>query len=208
MVYAIEDIARALKEAREAKSLSQRALSTKAGLTQAHISSIENAGSDVRLSNLMELARVLDLELMLVPRKIVPAVQGLVRNSGGASPGTPPPRKTIRFLERAFDKLASLHPQPKDFPELRSIVSTLRSFNLNTEQIRAVEAAAKEAKRLRDALQKIEFGGILPAAESHRLSQITNRLRAIRNAAMHSIAAQDMNRVLRAYELDDGEADG
>ena len=88
-------------------------MGTKAGLTQAHISSIENAGSDVRLSNLMELARVLDLELMLVPRKVVPAVQGLVRNFGGASPGPSPPSKTIRFLERSFDELARASASPK-----------------------------------------------------------------------------------------------
>jgi len=37
MTYATEDIARTLKGAREAKGLSQRALSAKAGLTQTHI---------------------------------------------------------------------------------------------------------------------------------------------------------------------------
>ncbi len=79
MVYAIEDIARRLKEAREAKGLSQRALSARVRLTQAHISNIENAAADLHLSNLLELARALDFEVMLVPRKAVPAVQGLVR---------------------------------------------------------------------------------------------------------------------------------
>ena len=80
MAYTTEDIALTLKNARERKGLSQRALSAKIGLTQAHISKIENAAVDIQLSNLLELARALDLEVMLVPRKAVPAVQGLIRS--------------------------------------------------------------------------------------------------------------------------------
>lgn len=204
MVYAIEDIARTLKEAREAKGLSQRALSAKVGLTQAHISNIENAGSDVRLSNLMELARVLDLEVMIVPRKAVAAAQGLVRNIAAASPVPAPPSKTVRYLERSYEKFEGLHPAPKDMGELRNIVSSFRARDLNKEQIHAVTAAAQDLRRLADALQKT---GTSPAEMQH-LAQITNRLRTIRNAAVHSVPAEDMNRVLRAYELDDGGSGG
>src|SRR5438477_6544762 len=78
-MHKLEDIAATLRATREAKGLSQRALSAKAGLTQKHISRIENAEVDLRLSNLVELARALELELMLVPRQAVPAVQGLIR---------------------------------------------------------------------------------------------------------------------------------
>jgi transcriptional regulator with XRE-family HTH domain len=80
MPYSTEDLARTLKAGREAKGLSQRELSAKTGLTQAHISRIENAAVDIQLSNLLQLARALDLEVMLVPRRAVPAAQGLVRN--------------------------------------------------------------------------------------------------------------------------------
>lgn len=72
------EIARALKAAREAKGLSQRALSERSGLTQAQISKVENAG-DVRLSSLVELARALDLEIALVPRRNMPAVLSITR---------------------------------------------------------------------------------------------------------------------------------
>jgi transcriptional regulator with XRE-family HTH domain len=78
MTYELEDIARSLKAARLAKGLSQRALSAKTGMTQAHISKIENASVDLQLSSLIELARALDLELTLVPAKAVPAVRGIV----------------------------------------------------------------------------------------------------------------------------------
>jgi transcriptional regulator with XRE-family HTH domain len=80
MSYEIEPFASALKAARQDKGLSQRALSALTGLTQAHISKIENGAVDLRLSNLIELARVLELEVVLVPRRAVPAVRSLARN--------------------------------------------------------------------------------------------------------------------------------
>lgn len=81
MVYAIEYLAKALKKAREDKKLSQRALSQKIGMPQAHISKIENAAVDLQASNLIGMARALDLEVMLVPRKYVPAVASLTSTS-------------------------------------------------------------------------------------------------------------------------------
>ena len=83
MSYVTDDIAKALKKARENKGLSQRALSTKAGVPQSHISKIESGAVDLRLSSLIELARALDLELALVPRQTLPAIQSIVRNRAG-----------------------------------------------------------------------------------------------------------------------------
>ena len=63
MTYATEHIAPMLRSARETQGLSQRALSAMAGVPQSHISKIENGTVDLRVSSLVELARVLDLEL-------------------------------------------------------------------------------------------------------------------------------------------------
>jgi transcriptional regulator with XRE-family HTH domain len=68
-----------LKEARRRKRLSQRALSAKIGVPQSHISKIESGQVDLKASSLIELARVLDLEIMLVPRNLVPAIEALSR---------------------------------------------------------------------------------------------------------------------------------
>ncbi|MGB7934091.1 MAG: helix-turn-helix transcriptional regulator [Gammaproteobacteria bacterium] len=81
MSYATEHIGSTIKAAREGRGLSQRALSKKAGVPQSHISKIENGAVDLRVSSLVELGRVLDLELMLVPRKATPAVQSIIRTS-------------------------------------------------------------------------------------------------------------------------------
>ena len=82
--YKIEHITDALKAARKRKGLSQRELSERSGVPQSHISRIENGAVDLRLSSLIELARTLDMELLMVPRKAVPAFQSIVEGKFGS----------------------------------------------------------------------------------------------------------------------------
>lgn len=79
MPTSLTAIAGSLKAAREIKGLTQRALGERVGLPQSHISKIESGTVDLQTSNLLELARALDLELALVPRAMIPAVQALQR---------------------------------------------------------------------------------------------------------------------------------
>lgn len=81
MSYSTQTIADALKAARTRKGLSQRALSTLSGVPQAHISKIEQNAVDLRLTSLLAIAHALDLELILVPKKAVPAVQSIARTA-------------------------------------------------------------------------------------------------------------------------------
>lgn len=81
MAYENEHIAALLKEARENKGLSQRELAKRSGVPQSHISKIEAGAVDLRVSSLSALARALDLELVLVPRKAMPAVNSIVRST-------------------------------------------------------------------------------------------------------------------------------
>jgi HTH-type transcriptional regulator / antitoxin HipB len=66
-----------IKAARKKKGLSQKSLGIKVGIPQSHISKIEQGKVDLQTSSLIQLARVLDLELMLVPRQHITAVQAL-----------------------------------------------------------------------------------------------------------------------------------
>lgn len=79
MLYSVEHIGEILKQARLKKGLSQRDLSLKISLPQSHISKIERGQVDLQASSLIELSRILDLELMLIPKTLVPAVQALQR---------------------------------------------------------------------------------------------------------------------------------
>jgi transcriptional regulator with XRE-family HTH domain len=81
MTYLNDQTLKSLREARQRKGFSQRELSAKSGLPQSHISKIESGAVDLRVSRLVALARVLDLELELVPKKAVPAVKSIVRSS-------------------------------------------------------------------------------------------------------------------------------
>ncbi len=81
-MYSTEHVIQALKLARAQRRLSQRELGAKAGVPQGHISKIENGTVDLKLSSLVALARILGLEVMLVPRKLVPAVETLARSGG------------------------------------------------------------------------------------------------------------------------------
>lgn len=81
MAYELEQIAEELKAARKAKGLSQRALSALAGVPQSHISRVEKGEVDLRLSSLVQIARVLGMEVKLVPKQALPAVDTVVRST-------------------------------------------------------------------------------------------------------------------------------
>jgi transcriptional regulator with XRE-family HTH domain len=74
------DLRRALKEAREKRGWSQRDLASRLGIAQRHISGIESGKIVPRYDTLLELVRMLDRDLIMVPRALVPVVQSLVRD--------------------------------------------------------------------------------------------------------------------------------
>ncbi len=71
---------RELKEARVNRGWSQRELGSRLGLPQMHISGIESGKIVPRYDTLLELVRILDRDLLMVPRALVPAVQSLIRD--------------------------------------------------------------------------------------------------------------------------------
>ena len=74
-----------LIDARHQRGWSQAELGRRVGLPQTHISGIETGKVVPRFDTLLEIVRVLDHDLLLVPRDLVPVVQSLTRDHG--SPG-------------------------------------------------------------------------------------------------------------------------
>ena len=68
-----------IREARAKREWGQRELGAAVGLPQPHISAIESGEIVPRFDTLLDIVRVLDLDLLLVPRSLVPAVQSLIR---------------------------------------------------------------------------------------------------------------------------------
>ena len=71
--------------ARKAKGLTQAALGRQMGVPQSHLSRLEAGNVDLRTSNLLELARLVDLEVVLIPRTMLPAVRKLMEDPDGQS---------------------------------------------------------------------------------------------------------------------------
>ena len=82
-------IAERLRERRVAQHLNQTELARKLGIRQSQISDLERGVVDPRLSTVRDVARVLDSELMLIPRQLLPVVQGLVRAKGAPTKNRP-----------------------------------------------------------------------------------------------------------------------
>jgi HTH-type transcriptional regulator/antitoxin HipB len=67
-----------LRAERMARGLSQKSLGARLGMPQSHLSAIEAGKVDPRLSSVLEIARSLEHDLVLVPRKLLPAVRSIM----------------------------------------------------------------------------------------------------------------------------------
>ena len=74
------ELRRALLEARQKRGWSQRDLASHLGIGQRHISGIESGKIVPRYDTLLEIVRMLNRDLIMVPRTLVPVVQSLVRD--------------------------------------------------------------------------------------------------------------------------------
>ena len=81
------ELRRGLKDARKQHSWSQRDLARHLGIAQRHVSGIESGKIVPRYDTLLELVRLLDHDLIMVPRALVPIVQSLVRDHRKNRPG-------------------------------------------------------------------------------------------------------------------------
>ncbi len=68
LVRSAKDIGVALRRCRRVRNFTQAELAKRAGLRQSTVSQIENGLETVKLSTIVELMRVLDLEIQMQPR--------------------------------------------------------------------------------------------------------------------------------------------
>lgn len=202
MAHAGEHIIAALKAAREEKGLSQRELSRKAGVPQSHISKIEQGTVDLQLSSLIELSRVLDLEIMTVPRRLVPAVQAIVNGDETASSSSSRQGETMlraaSELRRIQDTAKRLHfadqnlEQWRRFQQTVNDLTNLRMGSKELEQIRALGETIRKLKEGPNAFKELQ--------------RTTQQLQKMRNLIAHRPAEPAaLPSVRPAYTLDEGD---
>lgn len=189
-------IIEALREAREQKKLSQRALAQLVGMPQSHISKIESGQVDLQLSSLTELARVLDLELRLVPRKAVPAVDSVVRTVAPSGQDEAQSRITDD-LRRLAERLPAFDSDPKIQESLRNALHLLQRVSLPAADIPAALNAVQTLLRATDA------GEIDPQTQ-RAIRRATDILRDLRNRLAH---ATPPSAPRPAYTLDEEDDD-
>ncbi|MFM7467876.1 MAG: helix-turn-helix domain-containing protein [Vampirovibrionales bacterium] len=77
MKYPTAPLIHHLIKARHEKGLSQTALGKKLGIPQSHVSNMESGNVEPRLSTFIEWARILDVEIALVHKTMLPVVYSL-----------------------------------------------------------------------------------------------------------------------------------
>lgn len=197
-IYATADIGTTLRAAREAKVLSQRALARLAGLPQSHISKIENGIVDLRASGLMDLARVLDLDLVLIPRRSVPAVVAVVgaMNHTGLVPRgeTRIATNELRQVRRLLADVVPKYPASLEVAQLGRYIRDLEHL-----PIERIDPAV--LKRVRTVLEDAgRVGDFRP------MRAALAGLQAMRDEIVSSVALVRAQKAARpAYALDEDE---
>lgn len=74
----INGIVESLVAARKSKGLSQSEMARRLDVPQSYISRLESGKLDMRLSSLIDIARYLNLEIMLVAEPMATTVQALI----------------------------------------------------------------------------------------------------------------------------------
>jgi len=189
MGYDLEYFAERLRDARNAKNLSQRELSKLAGVPQSHISRIESNQVDLRLSSLIAIANALDLEVALVPRQAMPAVQSMARQAAIAS-RSPAGLEEIRQLGDTLRDLQVKLPARPELDAIRKAYAALKPLNLDRSALARIREINQSLQTTTD-----RWGSITNAAK---------RITALRNQIVHAQAQQESPSAARpAYSLDD-----
>ncbi|MEH6523296.1 helix-turn-helix domain-containing protein [Sulfitobacter sp.] len=189
MNYEAEALATTLKLARERKGLSQRDLSALAGVPQSHISKIETAGVDLRISSLAALANALDLEIALIPRKAVPAVQSISRSVDITPQTLPEVAKIINGLAQEVERVRTLKIDPETLQRVQRTFKEIQQFQ-NLIRDPAMLASAREA------IKTVTNSDGLKA-----LRQSAQLMTTLRNKLAHT-DIKPSNLPRRAYQLD------
>jgi transcriptional regulator with XRE-family HTH domain len=215
MNYEIEEIVAALKSAREAKALSQRDLSARAGVPQSHISKIESGKVDLQLSSLIQLARLLDLEVKLVPKKALPAVDSVVRSTApqAQSKETASALNKLRQAETVTETLRKALPDDSELHRTSTVLRELRNFPLQLQlpDLQALNKALKPFDELQRSLAQSKaleeaVRGITKTSETFdKLRDATTSLQALRNRLIHAPSVTTAG-PRPAYDLEDDNA--
>ena len=200
------DLSDSIRLAREAIGVSQRALGEQAGIPQASISKFESGMVDPRLSTLVALARTLGLEVMLVPRSAVPAVQSLARTREGrtrSAASSARVRTQVEVLRQDLAGMSASGPGAEDVARLAQALWALGQLAVSDAELRTAVAAHRAATALHRSRK---------ADKTARLSALrvsVDAIVALRDEKLGAAGGGTREEGVRpAYNLDDEDGDG
>ncbi|UPK00072.1 helix-turn-helix transcriptional regulator [Bradyrhizobium sp. 172] len=172
MSYPSEELVRTVQAKRTQERISQRALAVRSGLTQAHISQIETGRVEPGLSSFIQMVRALELEVVLVPKKLLPAVEGILRSNFNEFSLEEGPSNLFVKAERivsgqrkrygssaALDRIAEylrflkqVHLSKADLNLVQDVVDTLRGYRAEPIPNPVLENSAGVLQGLRNRI--------------------------------------------------------
>jgi transcriptional regulator with XRE-family HTH domain len=195
MGYKSEDLIRQIRDRRTDAGVSQRTLSARSGLTQGHISQIETGILEPGLSSFIDMARALDLEIMLVPKKFLPAVQGILRQTPTEQSSPQEGEATLREIargERLVIKQKLLYGSSADLDRIADTLRFLRHAPLRKPDLQIVTDAINKLRRHQASPQLKDI-----------VAAIATDLQQLRNRVVHSPSETARS----AYAIDDEDDD-
>jgi transcriptional regulator with XRE-family HTH domain len=175
MRYKSENLIRQMRDRRTAVGVSQRALSTRSGLTQGHISQIETGMLEPGLSSFIDMARALDLEVVLVPKKLLPAVQGVLHQTSARQFSLQAGEVALREIargERLVIKQKHLHGSSAELDRIADSLRFLRQVPLRKPELQIVSNAIDTLRRHQATPQSKD----IVAGTAADLQQLRNRI--------------------------------
>jgi transcriptional regulator with XRE-family HTH domain len=191
MAYQSEELIRQVQSQRIKAAMSQRALAARAGLTQAHISQIETGSLEPGLATFIQMARALDLEVVIVPKKLVPAVEGVLRSS--AAELLPGDGQAGLFAkgERLIAKQKKLNGSSAALDRITDYFRFLKQIRLSKTDLALVTDVIEILRHYKDSPQS-----------KPQLENIAGALQGLRNRIAHPVEAPRP-----AYALEEEEDD-
>ena len=193
----ISEIASTIRAARQARALTQKELGQRVGMPQSHISKIEKGVVDLQLSSLVQIARALDLEVKLVPRKALAAVEGAVR-AHGTTTATSRALNLLNEQARLAERIKNSFPEISQTEAFKIAIRNIRKLPFDAAQLKTLDEALRPAKQLKSL---IDAQGS-EAKLAKQLAKATSSLRDFRNSQVQNPLIET-RRQLAAYRLEE-----
>ena len=82
----LSELGHLFREGRQRAKLTQDQVASRAGLSRVSYRAVETGAAAPRAGTLINIARALGMEMMLIPKEMVPAVQAMLRSGSDDQP--------------------------------------------------------------------------------------------------------------------------